>query len=530
MNASPQFDEARMLHPMTLVQRFLISIPPFILLLMPVVRSPDSADYINIATVVIYGLLALPLIFLRYYRFRYRITPKEIVIQSGVLNKQNRSIPIERIQNIEIEQSLLPRMMRTAKVKIETAGSAKTEGVLEYVGIETAHSIREVVRTYQLEQESASAEILTETDAEPGEEAALEEKPRPLFSMPIHRVFLVGMFRFSLLYIALAFSAFQQFMPDPDELESLFTRGPLQPLADFAMASPALLTALAVVGAAALSWITGILVSLNRYYGFKIWLDQNKLHKRHGLLTLSQGTIPIARVQTLILRANLMMRKFKWIALEVQTMGLESSQRGHQMAAPLARTVEALKIANHVLPMTLPDRFNPVSPLTIRRTFIRYTLLMTAIILPVAYFWRPAIWGLILLFLVPVYAIHHHRNHGYALVNDKLFVRRGVLKHYIWIIPIAKFQVLYNSSSIFQRRLGLSTVYVDTAGAGGWALPEIIDLPAEEATSLVEECYEKFKDESRVRSSGSGVQSRESEVQDRESDIEEFGPQTTSDP
>ena len=491
MSTSTHFDEAKMLHPMTLVQRFIISIPPLIILLYPVIRSPNSADYVGVFTLVIYGILALPLIFLRYFRFRYRITPKEIIIQSGVLTRKHRSIPIERIQNIEIEQSLLPRLFGTAKVKIETAGSAKTEGMLEFVGIDTAHAIRDVVRTYQRQTETKPESPL-QSDAQ---NAATDDgvASNLLFSMSTGRVFLAGMLRFSLLYIALAFSLLQQLNPNPDEIELWLTRGWLRPLVEFAVSSPALLTLIAVISAALLSWFTGILVSLNKYYGFKIWLDQEKLHKRHGLLTLSQGTIPISRVQALILRANLLMRRFNWVALEVQTMGLESSQQGHQVAAPLARKEEAIQIASHLFPMTLPETFQPVSRLIIRRTFVRYFVSMSLLIVPATFYWKPALWGLALLAFVPIYAMLTYKNHGYALVDDKLIIRRGVFKHYIWIIPVSKFQVLYASASVFQRRLGLQTVYIDTAGAGGWALPEIIDLTNEDAEMLLQTCYQRFQ-------------------------------------
>ncbi len=504
MSSDQLFDEAQMLHPMTLVQRFLLSLPAFALLLIPVIRSADSATLFPIIIVVAYGIMALPLIALRYYRFRYSITPKEIVIQSGVLTRQNRSIPIERIQNIEIEQSLLPRILGTAKVKIETAGSSRTEGVLEFVGIDTAHQIREIVRTYQRSQEAPTtpvtpaepdAQVIDQTEIPQREAVAqpVESESFPVFSLHLYRTLLVGMMRFSLLYIAITFSVLEQMLPNPDEIEVWLTRGWLKPLAEFASSSPLQLTAAIIVLAVLLSWVSGILVSFNNYFGFKIWLESNKLHKRHGLLTLSQGTIPIPRVQTLILRANMLMRRFKWVALEVQTMGLESSGRGHQVAAPLARMHEAMEIANHMVPVTLPESFTPVSKLTIRRTIVRFTVMLLILVAAAGYFWEEAIWGLLGLPAIPFYAYWHYKNHGYALKEDMLFVRRGVFKHYIWMIPISKFQVLYAESSIFQRRLDLETVYIDTAGAGGWALPEIRDVKSEDAQWLVQSCYEKFQ-------------------------------------
>ena len=244
--------------------------------------------------------------------------------------------------------------------------------------------------------------------------------------------------RFSLLYIAITFSLLEQILPNPDEIEVWITKGWLKPLAEYAAASPWQLTAGIVVLAVLLSWISGILVSVNRFYGFKLGLESNKLHKRHRLLTLSQGTIPIPRVQTLILRANLLMKRFKWVALEVQTMGLESSGRGHQVVAPLARMKEVMDIANHMMPVTIPEHFTPVSKLTIRRTIIRYSVALIVLVLGTSYFWEPALWGLIGMIFIPFYAVLHYKNHGYALQENTLFVRRGVFKHFIWMIPVSK--------------------------------------------------------------------------------------------
>ena len=502
MSSVDSLDEVQMLHPMTLVQRFLLSLPAFAILLFPLLRSPDSSDYVPLFTIIAYGVLALPLIFLRYFRFRYRITPKEIIIQSGILTRQHRSIPIEKIQNIEIEQSLLPRLFGTAKVKIETAGSAKTEGVLEFVSIGRAHQIREVVQTYQRGQTALVTQPLTQTPETstdfpspiaPPDVQQQDTQPAPLFTMSVQRVLLAGMLRFSLLYIAIAFSLIQQLNPDPDDIELWLTRGWLHPLAEFAQHSPWLLTFVAVVGAIFLSWVTGILVSLNRNFNFKIWLENNKLHKHQGLLTVSQGTIPLKRIQTLVFRANALMRRLGWVTLEVQTMGLESSQQRHQVAAPLAKVDEAVQLAQELVPLMMPDSFSSVSRLTMRRTIIRLTMMTGFLIVPTSFFWQPVLWGFLIIPLIPLYAILRYRNHGYALQGDNLYVRRGVFRHYIWVVPVSKFQVLYSTASIFQRRLGLCTVFMDTAGAGSFASPEIIDLSTEDADQLIQRCYERFQ-------------------------------------
>ena len=123
--------EPQRLHPLTLLLRVGASLPALLVILFPLLRSPGSTENItSLVLGVMYGVFALPAILLQYWRFSYRITPKQIVIQSGVLNRKNRSIPIERVQNTQIERNLVARMLGLAKVKIETAGSSGTEGSL----------------------------------------------------------------------------------------------------------------------------------------------------------------------------------------------------------------------------------------------------------------------------------------------------------------------------------------------------------------------------------------------------------------
>ncbi|MFB6249543.1 MAG: PH domain-containing protein, partial [Salinibacter sp.] len=205
--------EPQRLHPLTLLLRVGASLPALVVILLPTLQNPSSENIVSVVLSVLYGLVALPAIVLQYLRFSYRITPQQIVIQKGVLRRQNRSIPIERIQNIQIQQNLVARFIGLAKVTIETAGSSATEGSLEYVGLSDSHEIRQAVRSFQ-HRSTDDAE-----DVAPPPEAADSET---LFAMPLPRVLLSGAFRFSLFYIALVFSALQ--LVDPEVIVQRFLR------------------------------------------------------------------------------------------------------------------------------------------------------------------------------------------------------------------------------------------------------------------------------------------------------------------
>ena len=485
--------EPQRLHPLTLLLRVGASLPALLVILLPILRNPGSTENLtSLVLGVLYGLFALPAILLQYWRFSYRITPKQIVIQSGVLNRKNRSIPIERVQNTQIERNLVARMLGLAKVKIETAGSSGTEGSLEYVHLGEAQKIRQVVRSFRRESADAEADATDEDEADI--ETLLDMSPR--------RVLLSGAFRFSLLYLAVIFSVLELF--NPETLIQRFIRADrLDWLTEVMFSHPALAIFASVLVAVILGWISGIAVHLTRYYDFQLWLDGDKLRKRHGLFTVTEGTIPLDKVQTLILRTNPLMRAFGWYELKVQTIGINVEEQGHRVIAPFAGGDRLLELARRVRTFELPESFTSVSPLTIRRRFFRYTAVLTALLLPTVYFWPvgwPYLggvalpwWGFGLVPLILGWALLQYRNHKYAAGEDGFYIRRGVVSHYLWIVPVEKFHVFHATASIFQRRLDLKTLFVDTAGAATFAYPEVIDVPADEADAQFNTLYQRFK-------------------------------------
>jgi putative membrane protein len=83
-----------------------------------------------------------------------------------------------------------------------------------------------------------------------------------------------------------------------------------------------------------------------------------------------------------------------------------------------------------------------------------------------------------------------YRSRGWALAPGYAVARSGVLRRVTWIVPDAKLQTLHLSASPFQRRMGLSTLVLDTA-AGGRAAA-VIDLGEETARALLEQIAERM--------------------------------------
>ena len=486
----PSDGSVQRLHPLTLVMRFLRSIPAFAIAVVPMMVGVSSGQqqFQTIFTIVVsllYGMVALPLIVAHYLRFRYMITQKEIIIRSGVFRRQKRNIPLERVQNVAIERSLLPRLMGLSSVKIMTAGSGEAEGVLEYTSDTEAREIRDIVRRRFEEDTPVSADPSVPDAPDTGQ---------PLIAMPLRRLLMTGAFRFSLVYIAIIFSGlyYVQTLTGVSEMEVMewFWSDQAEELATAARSAVWLVGLSLLIATLLFAWLTGMAVTLVRYFNFELRRLGDKLTRTHGLLTLQEATIPLKRIQALVVRSNPLMRACGWFRLELQTIGYDVSKRSSRMAIPLARMQEIADAGGHIKPFTLPEQYERVSPLIIRRTFLRYAVVLGILVLPIGYFlWSGAYWVLMALPLLGWLAWRQYCNHGYAFCGDMLYIRRGVLQQYLWIVPTERFQTFHVSGTIFQRRLGLRTVTVDTAGAGYLRYPHIVDLPRSVADALTEKLY-----------------------------------------
>jgi putative membrane protein len=110
-----------------------------------------------------------------------------------------------------------------------------------------------------------------------------------------------------------------------------------------------------------------------------------------------------------------------------------------------------------------------------------------------AFAWRPeaAIGGGALLLLAAIVAARWTR-HYHSEADGALFVADGLMKRQMKIMPFGRLQAVSVVAGPIQRRLGLATVAVDTAGARSGRSLAIVDLDSAEAEALAERLVERF--------------------------------------
>lgn len=482
------------LHPFTLLHRAIRSLPGLVLLLIPVMRagSGRGAAVASLVATIGFGVFLVPLLVGQYLRFRYRVTPREIIIHSGVFSRQMRNIPVERIQRVEILQPALARLFGTARVLLMTAGGAGAEGVLEYVSLAEARHLRETIRQFQ--GRGAMAPAPSETDPSATLDAAAEAPRTPLFTLTPALLLRQGMMRFSLVYIALAFSALQYLDITVEDIVDFFLEYRYEAYSDFFPSSPTATALLTLVVALVLSWLAGIVTTVNGYHGFRLEPEgADKLHTSRGLLSRFERTIPLRKVQALVFRQNPIMQHFGYVRLSAQTMGLDENARGAAPVVPFARLEDTLDLAGRVFGYQPPTTLHAVSPRFKRRTAVRLHVALLLTVLPLAYWWPVALWGLLVSPLLFWLANAQYRAHGYHFDGGTLVVQYGALWRKRWAVPLSRVQTFNLDATPFQRRLGLVTLSLDTAGAGELGGPDVRDLDRDTAEALLATLQARFR-------------------------------------
>lgn len=103
--------------------------------------------------------------YLQYLFFTFLIDEEngEFVIQKGILNKTRITIQLHKIQQVNINQSLIQRLVGVHKLEIDTAGSDKKEASISAISHELATILKErLINHSQLEATENSEKVMDE--------------------------------------------------------------------------------------------------------------------------------------------------------------------------------------------------------------------------------------------------------------------------------------------------------------------------------------------------------------------------------
>ncbi|MDQ2702844.1 MAG: PH domain-containing protein [Pseudomonadota bacterium] len=465
---TPEYGAERRLHPMSWLFVLLAQLRQFIVPLVALLFFGQRDEY-ALWPLVGVGALALLSVW-QYFTYRYRIEDDSVVIRSGLLHRHLRQVPFARIHNVALHQNLLHRMFDVAEVRLESAGGDKPEAQMRVLHLSDAMALEQLVRRRGVLP--AGGDGTTDAGEAPG---------RTLLQLPPMEVVRLGLVsNRGLLVLGGAAAAMSQFN---QQLFADFFEGWGKALFGYADAHRFDASDYAIAGASLLLAFVLLLRALSvglallGYFGFRLDEHGRRLTVERGLLTRLRTSVPRRRIQAWTLEEGLTHRLLRRRSLRIDTAsgGADSEQRALRELAPIAMPDACNDLVRHLLPGVQwpPAHWQPLHRLAWLR--LAWPGAVLALVVCAALSWRGGAWAWLLLavWLAWTLLAAHRHAHGAGYACDERMVagRGGWWSRHWRFAEIDKLQALRLAQSPLDRRCGMATLVLDTAGASAMAPP-----------------------------------------------------------
>ena len=436
----------------------------------------DRSDVILlfVAIVSILGSLALSVV--AYFNFYYHVEDDQLIINQGVLRKNFQSIPIERIQSIDFEQSLLHQVLNLFRVKIDTAGSDASEASITALKKEEAEELRSFILRLKREVKPGK-ELEKEDDLD---EFVEEEQKSGFYKLSVLDLIKVGVSRNHLQTAGILTGIAFGFLDDIEQILGLQVFETIQSEAlSGRMGVIGFLSLFVVFLAIAFFWTLGRTVL--RHYNFTLLFNSQSWSTRSGLFERLQRTASRKKVQQIIRRDNPLARVFGMsdVSMTVASSAGDSSTSNLSMPGfPTARFQELIREQFGYTP-------GLYKPIVISSKMIeRYSLiwLVIFILLDFGLYWLQMNAFLAMALIMTVVGVFwiraYYRSWTLSYNEDTIHISYGVWTRVERKFELYKLQAVEWRETPYDRRNGLKSLLLHTA-SGSIRIPFLSQHDAE---------------------------------------------------
>ncbi|HET8675953.1 MAG TPA: PH domain-containing protein [Blastocatellia bacterium] len=485
------------LHPMTLLLGVYNYVRRMILPLIPLIVLERGVTTVVIITLMLAAGLARALV--RYFTFSYSIERGELITREGLFERTERHIPLERIQEIRIEQGILHRLFGVVDAAIETAGGQRPEARLSVLSLREAERLRQAV----FEKESArrvavagSAQDDKSVERERVERASGDREV--IIRLRLRDLILAGLTSNHVLSALVLVGTLMAFVDDilPESfyrqlVDSVSAQ--IGRVAERGVMAAAVAAVLAMIIFFLASLLLSITGSVALFYNFTLARAGEDLHRSYGLLTKRTSSLPRRRIQMLEIKEGVLRRLFKLAALRADTAGSDFSESGERrqgqgVLLPIAPRDELDRLLGTIFPdlEAAPREWARTSRLAVARAVISSAIICMALSAALSWYAESllGLWSLALVPVVYIVSLMRYRALGYTTSERYFYMRRGWPGRSTYILPIRNVQAVAVRQTPVDHKLGLATLSIDSAGQSRLGGPQLPNLPVDEAYRL----------------------------------------------
>lgn len=260
--------------------------------------------------------------YLSYRKFTFYLDAEqeEFVIQKGIFSRMQLTVQLDKIQQVNINQSLLQKLVGVYGLSIDTAGSESQEVSIKAIDEGLANSLRAHLLG---KKESASAQEISEFEA--------EEKTIPLLEIGTSTLLKVGLtsnYGSSVaLLLAFAYPLYHNakellhaFDIDESQVDNLIA-------SLFSLFSIALIVTVLLL----LVLVINVIRTLVKYFDLQISKHQHSLLIATGLFSRKNTLISPNKVQLISYSQNYFQRKMNLLNMNLKQAAAEFTSDGEEI-------------------------------------------------------------------------------------------------------------------------------------------------------------------------------------------------------
>lgn len=406
--ASVEAEPRRRLHPLTPLLKGARALVVIIAALSwQTLGRVGLGWFAAMVTAALIGQVILSVI--SWYYTGYQVVGRELRIHEGLIFRRTRAIPLERLQSVEVVRPLLAQLTGLAELRLEVVGGGKTEAPLAFLTVDESRALRERLLVL-----AGKASAPVPAEAGEGEPAPVAHTEHPIHAVANRDLLISQLLTPQTLFLpfGIAFVVIQ-------------------------FATEATWSFIGI--ASTLTAMAGVLLQPARRiladWNFRLASQEESLRLRGGLLETRSQTVPLDRLQAITATWPLLWRRRRWLRLRPHVAGVAVPNSGNDSGGGrLLLPVGTPETARLVLAAALPGVALDEVPFTPPSRRARWL--------------HPFAWRVL----------------GFALTDQVVAHRDGLLTREVLVVPYARIQSVRVVRGPLQRRLGLATVYADTAG------------------------------------------------------------------
>lgn len=443
------------------LQKILRAIAPIILII--VLKGGTLSAFILFMLLMGTFLLVACIAYLRFTHFTFHIDRAlgEFIVYDGILTKTKTVIQLSKIQQVNLTQNLLQRLIGVYGIQVDTAGADRHEAQIKAVSRSVALALKKALIENQM---AVTAE------------ETLEDQPESVVPKPFLKIHFISLIKIGItsnyiksvgLILTFFFSIWGKLHEIGEEawLEEKIAEQ------DWLFQSVIYSIVLGIASLFTIVFLINLGRTVLRYFNYTMQQQQGSLLLSFGLINTKNTVLRPSRVQSVVVSQNYFQKKLNVLEMKIrQAISDEKNQQKDRIEVPGCNTREKEAILEliygHQPPMGLVMKANWRR--LVFNLFLTVFLPVMAAVCFKPYFEEVSsrlFFGVLAVYtiLLSVYHYFSYKNYTFYVGDQYIHRRSGAWDIAVDILETDKIQAITTSQLFWHKNLNIGSVTLHTA-------------------------------------------------------------------